>query len=123
VEYHIRLRRGEARASIVMDHGRVGPQGALGGKDGGTNSVLVEQSGKIYRPPHLSKDQDIVMTEGDRLKERKPGGGGYGDPKRRDPSAVARDVSRGYYTVEQAAELYGVDVAKTAVARRPRAAE
>jgi len=123
VEYHIRLRRGEARASMVMDHGRVGPQGALGGKDGGTNSVLVEQSGKIYRPPHLSKDQDIVMTEGDRLKVRTPGGGGYGDPKRRDPSAVARDVSRGYYTVEQAAELYGVDVAKTAVARRPRAAE
>ena len=32
VNYTIRLRRGEARASIVMDHGRFGPPGALGGQ-------------------------------------------------------------------------------------------
>ncbi|MFN9389176.1 MAG: hydantoinase B/oxoprolinase family protein, partial [Betaproteobacteria bacterium] len=31
VSYAVRLRRGEARASFVMDHGRFGPRGALGG--------------------------------------------------------------------------------------------
>ena len=31
LSYEIELLRGEARASFVMDHGRVGPQGALGG--------------------------------------------------------------------------------------------
>ena len=33
VRYAIRLRRGQARASFVMDHGRYGPPGALGGRD------------------------------------------------------------------------------------------
>src|SRR5882757_32537 len=31
--------------SMVMDHGRTGSQGALGGKDGGVNTVEVSQSG------------------------------------------------------------------------------
>src|SRR5476649_2028107 len=61
VNYTIRLRRGAARASMVMDHGRVGPQGALGGSDGGVNTVAIDQHGVEYRPPHLSKDQDIKL--------------------------------------------------------------
>ncbi len=28
VNYRIKLRRGQARASMVMDHGRTGPRGA-----------------------------------------------------------------------------------------------
>ena len=39
--YEVELLRGEARASFVMDHGRVGPQGALGGGDGAVNKVTV----------------------------------------------------------------------------------
>ena len=34
LDYEVELRRGSARASFVMDHGRFGPQGALGGADG-----------------------------------------------------------------------------------------
>jgi len=37
-----------------------------------------------------------------------PGGGGYGDPWRRDPVLVARDVARGYLTGEDARTDYGV---------------
>jgi N-methylhydantoinase B len=108
VSYAIRLRRGEARASMVMDHGRTGPLGALGGSDGGVNRVAIERNGSTYRPPHLSKDQDIEMRPGDVIRVSTPGGGGYGEPGRRDPAKVARDVRRGYYTREQAAELFGV---------------
>ncbi|MBM3353655.1 MAG: methylhydantoinase, partial [Betaproteobacteria bacterium] len=108
VSYAIRLRRGEARASMVMDHGRSGPLGALGGSNGGVNRVTIESNGGTYRPPHLSKDQDIEMRPGDVIRVSTPGGGGYGDPGRRDPAKVARDVARGYYTREQAAELFGV---------------
>jgi N-methylhydantoinase B len=111
VNYAIRLRRGAARASMVMDHGRVGPQGALGGRDGGTNKVEIERQGTIYRPPHLSKDQDIQLQPGDVVRVSTPGGGGYGDPLRRDPGKVARDVSRGYFTPEQAEALFGVALA------------
>ena len=108
VNYTIRVRRGPARASMVMDHGRTGPLGALGGAEGGVNKVAVEISGAEYRPPHLSKDQDIQLAPGDRIRVSTPGGGGYGDPRKRDPAKVARDVARGYYSREQAEALFGV---------------
>jgi N-methylhydantoinase B len=132
VEYRVRLRRGTARASFVMDHGRTGPQGALGGMPGGVNRVVVERRGERYHPPHLSKDQDILIEEGDSVTVMTPGGGGFGDPLEREPELVAADVARGYYTVEQAAERYGVavdaethevDGAETSRLRSERAAQ
>jgi N-methylhydantoinase B len=108
VNYAIRVRRGNARASMVMDHGRTGPLGALGGSDGGVNKVAIERKGEIYRPPHRSKDQDIELEPGDVVRVSTPGGGGYGDPLRRDPVKVARDVARGYYTREDAESHFGV---------------
>jgi N-methylhydantoinase B len=108
VRYTVQLRRGEARASFVMDHGRIGPQGAIGGGDGGLNRVRVEIAGKPYVPPHLSKDQDIAIGPGDRVTVSTPGGGGFGLPFERDPARVAADVRRQYYTREQASERFGV---------------
>jgi N-methylhydantoinase B len=108
VNYTIRVRRGPARASMVMDHGRTGPLGALGGAEGGVNKVVVEIAGRQYRPPHLSKDQDIQLSPGDCIHVSTPGGGGYGDPRRRDPAKVARDVARGYYSREEAERRFGV---------------
>ena len=108
VNYAIRMRRGGARASMVMDHGRTGPLGALGGADGGLNKVAVETKAGTYHPPHLSKDQDIELEPDDVIRVSTPGGGGYGDPLRREPRKVASDILRGYYTREQAASLFGV---------------
>ncbi|TKT80255.1 hydantoinase B/oxoprolinase family protein [Aquamicrobium sp. LC103] len=108
LDYEIELLRGEARASFVMDHGRYGPQGVLGGRDGAVNSVVVHRDGGEHVPPHLSKEQDIPLKAGDRVRVGTPGGGGYGDPRRRDPALVRRDVALGYYTTAQAAELFGV---------------
>ena len=107
VNYAIRLRRGSARASMVMDHGRTGPIGVLGGADGGVNKVTIDKRQGSYRPPHLSKDQDIELEPGDLIRVSTPGGGGYGDPARRDPAKIARDVARGYYTPEEAERLFG----------------
>ncbi|MGI9436082.1 MAG: hydantoinase B/oxoprolinase family protein [Geminicoccaceae bacterium] len=108
VSYSIELRRGEASASFVMDHGRFGPQGVLGGEDGMPNAVTVWQGGDAYVPPHLSKDQDIPIKAGDRVDVGTPGGGGYGSPLERDPALVLHDVRMGYYSVEQALALFGV---------------
>jgi N-methylhydantoinase B len=108
VNYKFRLRRGEARASMVRDHGRYGPQGALGGREGGVNRVRVLHDAVAYAPPHLSKDQDIHLDAGDVIEVSTPGGGGFGDPLRRAPDRVARDVARGYYTRAQAANSFGV---------------
>jgi N-methylhydantoinase B len=113
--YDVELLRGEARASFVMDHGRFGPQGVLRGADGGVNSVTVFRGGKAHIPPHLSKEQDIPLKAGDRVRVGTPGGGGYGDPFERDAQAVLADVRMGYYTPEQAAALFGVAIRNSAV--------
>ena len=118
VNYTIRVRRGPARASMVMDHGRTGPLGALGGAEGGVNKVEVEIAGMQYRPPHLSKDQDIQLSPGDCIRVSTPGGGGYGDPLRRDPAKVARDVERGYYSREDAERRFGVRIRPDGTAYR-----
>ena len=110
LDYEIELRRGNATASFVMDHGRFGPQGALGGKDGAVNTVTIWQDGEKFTPEHLSKAQDIPLKPGDRVRVQTPGGGGYGDPKKRDHKAVREDVRLGRYTKKQAMELFGVEV-------------
>lgn len=106
--YEVELLRGEARTSFVMDHGRFGPQGVLGGRDGAVNEVIVFRDGEAHIPPHLSKEQDIPLKAGDSVRVGTPGGGGYGDPRERDPELVRRDVELGYYTPEQARDLFGV---------------
>ncbi len=112
INYAIRLRRGEARVSMVMDHGRTGPQGVLGGQAGGTNTVEVAQGDRVYRPPHLSKDQDIRLAVGDVVRVSTPGGGGFGDPARRDPASIARDIARGYYGKAEAHARFGPKAAE-----------
>ena len=113
LDYKLELRNGEARASFVMDHGRFGPQGALGGGDGAVNKVVILRGEERYVPQHLSKEQDISMAPGDMVWVRTPGGGGYGDPFRRPPQAVFKDVRLGRVSIEQARKFYGVIVEVT----------
>ena len=113
LDYKLELRNGEARASFVMDHGRFGPQGALGGGDGAVNKVMILRGEERYVPQHLSKEQDISMAPGDMVWVRTPGGGGYGDPFKRPPQAVFKDVRLGRVSIEQARKSYGVIVEVT----------
>ena len=100
LDYEIELRRGEARASFVMDHGRFGPQGALGGGDGAPNVVEVWRNGECHIPEHLSKEQDIAIRAGDRVRVKTPGGGGFGPVKARDHDLVAEDIRLGRISKE-----------------------
>jgi N-methylhydantoinase B len=101
VNYRIRLRRGSATVSMVMDHGRVGPSGAQGGAAGGKNKVKVIRNGVAYLPPHLSKDQGIEIHAGDVIAVSTPGGGGFGPASARPAAAVERDLALGYYTAAE----------------------
>ncbi|SEB53073.1 N-methylhydantoinase B [Nitratireductor aquibiodomus] len=118
LSYEVELLRGDARASFVMDHGRTGPQGVLGGRDGRVNEVTVWRDGKAHVPPHLSKEQDIPLKAGDRVCVGTPGGGGYGDPLKRAPEKVLRDVALGYYTADEAEALFGVVLGADGQAKR-----
>jgi len=108
INYKVRLRRGTARASMVMDHGRVGPNGMAGGAPGGVNRVSVTREDGDYHPPHLSKDQGIALGPGECVNISTPGGGGYGDALTRDPALVLQDVRRGYYSKLEAERLFAV---------------
>ncbi|MDF1749754.1 MAG: hydantoinase B/oxoprolinase family protein [Alphaproteobacteria bacterium] len=113
INYRVRVRRGEARASMVMDHGRTGPQGALNGAEGGANTVRFEfKDGSTHTPVHLSKEQDITVLPGDVIDVCTPGGGGYGNPANRDPKKVQDDIRKGYYGADESAHLFPVTVSE-----------
>jgi N-methylhydantoinase B len=93
----VRLLRGEGKASFLMDHGRLGPSGLMGGDNGATNEIRISQDGQVTRPVHLSKGEGYVLGAGDWVDVKTPGGGGYGSPAEREPSIIERDQRRGDY--------------------------
>lgn len=96
VAYRMKMLRGTATASFMMDHGRQGPPGTLGGKSGAPNEILVRQGGKTEVPEHLSKGEGYVLRPGDWIDVKTPGGGGYGDPRARDRASILIDEKMGY---------------------------
>jgi len=55
-----------------------------------------------------SKPGHFPLHRGEVLAYSFQGGGGYGDPIRRDPARVAGDVKNGLVTAQRASEIYGV---------------
>lgn len=97
VSYRVRLLRGEGKASFLMEHGRTGPPGILGGKDGAPNRIRISRAGGIDSPEHISKGEGYALSAGDWIDVETPGGGGYGDPAERSAEARAADRAQGYY--------------------------
>ena len=80
------------------------PQGRFGGHDGATGQVRLKSGRRLK-----SKGRQSVPYN-DRLVLELPGGGGYGDPRERDPALVAADVADGLISVEDARSAYRVVV-------------
>jgi N-methylhydantoinase B len=97
-------------------------RGRDGGGAGAAGAVAL-RSGRPIRP----KGRQTVPAR-DAIRLSLPGGGGFGDPRRRDPQAVLDDVLDGLITDEQARRDYGVaidgngglDLAETAKLRAAR---
>jgi N-methylhydantoinase B len=78
------------------------------GRDGGHDGMAGEvhlASGLRFRAKGLQ-----TVPQDDRVIIASPGGGGRGDPRRRDIAAVARDVRLGFVTPDAARRDYGVAV-------------
>ena len=56
------------------------------------------------------KVTDLAVQAGTRIIMRACGGGGYGDPTRRDLDAVANDLRLGFVSPQAAAQIYGYRV-------------
>jgi len=52
----------------------------------------------------------ITWQPGDEVMLRVPGGGGFGDPRQREPERVRADVALGYVSLEAARAVYGVEI-------------
>lgn len=82
------------------------PWGVNGGQPGGRSTKMLERvDGSRALLP--SKCDRIKVVAGDFLSFQTWGGGGWGDPLKRDPALVAADVDRGLLTPE-GAKRYGV---------------
>ncbi|MFV1979082.1 MAG: hydantoinase B/oxoprolinase family protein, partial [Myxococcota bacterium] len=88
-------------------HGRTGPFGMLGGRDGAMNDIQVCINGHIRRPAYGSKGDGFELGVGDWVQVHTPGGGGYGDPKERPRELVRRDLRCGYFSEASAESDYG----------------
>ena len=62
---------------------------------------------ELFGKVSTSKYANVRFEPGDRVLLWTPGGGGYGDPAKRDPAMVEEDVAEGYVTHASAASLYG----------------
>ncbi|MAE65898.1 MAG: 5-oxoprolinase [Phycisphaeraceae bacterium] len=108
IEREWSLLEGEASLLIRSDRRAHRPYGLAGGRKGApSTSVLHHADGS---EKELAVMISTEMTEGERLYHQQPGAGGFGDPMRRDPAAVATDVRDGRVSVEAAARDYGVIV-------------
>ena len=96
-----------ASMHIIDDRMQLQPWGLLGGTAGnGTDYVLNPDT-----PDEIRFDRKVdshQLRAGDRLSVRTPGGGGWGDPLKRDPSVVREDVTNGLLSEAAATEEYGV---------------
>jgi N-methylhydantoinase B len=79
--------------------------GVNGGRAGQTGSLsLATPEGAPIEAPQFGVRHLPPL----RITIASPGGGGFGDPLRRDPEAVLRDVADGVVSVRKARETYGV---------------
>jgi N-methylhydantoinase B len=102
----MRLLADDAGVSLRSSRQKFPAPGMAGGKPGGL--------GTFIRNPGTASETRLPMTtsgtpfaNGDVLRVMSPGGGGYGDPREREPAAVARDLVEGKISVEAARTLYG----------------
>ena len=108
--YEIELLEENADVFLFGERGRFAPQGVTGGGAGALNRFWFEQSDGLHEPPMKSKMVDIKIVKGQYLHLETPGGGGYGQPRKREPAAVVEDVRLGYVSAVAAAKDYAVAV-------------
>src|SRR5262249_33376332 len=102
-----------AEISIFGNRQRVPPWGYAGGKHGAPVGYVInmgEASERRAAPEFGSKAVGVPLHEGEVITQVTAGGGGWGDPRRRDPMAVAQDVRMGYVSAQAARDDYAVAV-------------
>lgn len=96
-----------ATLNVRSDKRRHLPYGLFGGQPGAPSWNIVNPDSDPAALPTLLLEP-VLLKLGDLFRHITAGGGGYGDPLRRDPQAVLRDVLEQKVSTAQAREDYGV---------------
>ncbi len=103
----IELLAGEAVMEANITRTTVPPWGLFGGKPGGCQRVEITRADGtvIHAPPEPPR---ATLRAGDSVAMTTSGGGGYGDPRRRDRWRVVRDLREGRISRRSAIDDYGL---------------
>jgi N-methylhydantoinase B len=99
----------DARFSLRSTKHTVAPKGIDGGRDGKSGRCTLNPDTAQARVIP-SRYSDHTLHPGEVVSLDTPGGGGLGDPRRRDPSRVLNDVRNGYVTQQAARKIYRVAI-------------
>ena len=105
-EYEVRAEDGYA--TLAFTRSKFPPWALDGGREGSPNycEIIRSADGTSERYAFAS---GVETAPGDVIRIVTGNGGGLGDPSKRDPELVRRDVRDGFVTPEQAGEIYGLD--------------
>jgi N-methylhydantoinase B len=93
-------------AAYVTDGHHHPPRGTRGGGDAAPSVPFkVADDGSEQS---LEPIAQVVLGPGELLGHLLSGGGGYGDPKEREPELVREDVLARFVSFERARDVYGV---------------
>jgi len=102
--------------SILSEKNVIPPYGVEGGSNGAANNFTVIRNGELILPSDVpGKVSGFALRTGDVVCEKTAGGGGYGDPLKREPEKVLADVSEEYLTALEAKHRYGVVISGDSV--------
>ncbi len=105
VRKRILMLEDQVHVSNLGDRQVFGPPGILGGLEGSKGSTRVNPGTDSEQIVH-SKGS-VTLRRGDTMQWDLAGAGGYGDPERRAPEAIAADVREGLLSESRAREVYG----------------
>jgi len=88
----------------VIKKTRTAPWALQGGCEPEPNQVIAYADSDRA---HRVSTKRVPVQAGDRVRLLTAGGGGHGDPSKRDRQAIIDDIREGYVTAQAAAELYG----------------
>ncbi|MGF7162868.1 N-methylhydantoinase B [Rhodoligotrophos appendicifer] len=96
-----------------MDRFKLRPYGRKGAEAGTLGSCILDPGTPKER--QISKIEVLKLERGDVVRIYSPGGGGYGEPRDREPAKVLHDVVNSFVTPAAAEEIYGVVLSDGAV--------
>ncbi len=105
-KYRITLHDEHPTLVMFGDGKRNPPYGLFGGAPGSCNLAFINEGLPSQR--ELKAKETVQLSKGDTYTSYPSGGGGWGDPRERNPESVREDARNEIISRERAEKLYGV---------------